>query len=40
MKKFIQIGVPPMLVGMAGCGKTQIIKGLLNDLTQGDEYKQ
>ena len=29
-----------MLVGMAGCGKTQIIKGLFNDLTHGDEYKQ
>jgi dynein heavy chain len=40
MKKFIQIGTPPMLVGMAGCGKTQIIKGLLQDLVEkGDEFK-
>ena len=30
-----------MLVGNAGCGKTQIIKGLLNDMTaKGDEYLQ
>lgn len=41
MKKFIKINVPPMLVGAAGCGKTQIIKGLLNDLTEkGDTYCQ
>jgi len=33
MKKFLHCGVPPMLVGNAGCGKTQIIKGLLNELT-------
>jgi dynein heavy chain len=40
MKKFIQIGTPPMLVGMAGCGKTQIIKGLLQELVEkGDEFK-
>ena len=40
MKKFIKIGIPPMLVGMAGCGKTQIIKGLLNELVEkGDEFK-
>jgi len=39
MNKFIKINVPPMLVGSAGCGKTQIIKGLLNDLTEkGDAY--
>jgi len=39
MKKFIKINVPPMLVGAAGCGKTQIIKGLLNELTEkGDAY--
>jgi ATP-dependent Clp protease ATP-binding subunit ClpA len=30
-----------MLVGNAGCGKTQIIKGLLNELTAGGEdYRQ
>lgn len=41
MRKFIKIGVPPMLVGSAGCGKTQIIKGLLNELTEkGDAYSQ
>jgi dynein heavy chain len=29
-----------MLVGMAGCGKTQIIKGLLQELVEkGDEFK-
>jgi dynein heavy chain len=39
MKKFLKINVPPMLVGSAGCGKTQIIKGLLNELTEkGDDY--
>ena len=30
-----------MLVGNAGCGKTQITKGLLNELTSvGDDYLQ
>ncbi len=37
MKRFIKIGTPPMLVGSAGCGKTQIIKGLLNELTASGE---
>jgi dynein heavy chain len=41
MKRFIKIGTPPMLVGAAGCGKTQIIKGLLNELTEkGDAFLQ
>jgi dynein heavy chain len=41
MRRFIQNGVAPMLVGNAGCGKTQIIKGLLNELTAGGEdYRQ
>jgi ATP-dependent Clp protease ATP-binding subunit ClpA len=41
MKKFIKSNLSPMLVGNAGCGKTQIIKGLLNDMTaKGDEYLQ
>lgn len=41
MKKFITVNISPMLVGNAGCGKTQIIKGLLNDMTTtGDDYLQ
>ena len=41
MKKFITANISPMLVGNAGCGKTQIIKGLLNDMTStGDDYLQ
>ena len=41
MRQFISVGVPPMLVGNAGCGKTQISKGLLNDLTTTtDQYLQ
>jgi len=41
MRRFIHQGVAPMLVGNAGCGKTQIIKGLLNELTAGGEdYRQ
>jgi len=39
MKQFIQINHCPLLVGQAGCGKTQIIKGLINELTsRGDEF--
>jgi len=39
MTQFIQINHCPILVGLAGCGKTQIIKGLLNDLVdKGDDY--
>jgi dynein heavy chain len=39
MKQFIKINHCPLLVGQAGCGKTQIIKGLINELTsKGDEY--
>jgi dynein heavy chain len=41
MKQFIQVNHCPLLVGMAGCGKTQIIKGLLNEMcTVGDTYIQ
>jgi dynein heavy chain len=41
MKQMIQINRCPQLVGLAGCGKTQIIKGLLNELINaGDEYMQ
>jgi dynein heavy chain len=41
MRKFIQVNISPLLVGNAGCGKTQITKGLLNDMTQGsDDYLQ
>jgi len=41
MKQFIQINWCPQLVGLAGCGKTQIIKGLLNELVgASDEYMQ
>jgi ATP-dependent Clp protease ATP-binding subunit ClpA len=32
MKKFVEVNYSPMLIGNAGCGKTQITKGLLNDL--------
>jgi dynein heavy chain len=31
----------PMAVGQAGCGKTQIIKGMLNEMVQAsDDYMQ
>jgi shikimate kinase len=41
MKQFIFVEHSPMLVGNAGCGKTQISKGLLNDLTTTtDQYIQ
>jgi len=41
MKQFVAINHCPILVGLAGCGKTQIIKGLLNELTTtGDDYLQ
>ena len=32
MRSYIQVNHPPLLVGNAGCGKTQITKGLLLDL--------
>jgi dynein heavy chain len=39
MRQFVEINHCTILVGLAGCGKTQIIKGLLNDLVnQGDDY--
>jgi len=37
MRLFIGVGHSPLLVGKAGCGKTQIIKGLLNELTTTTE---
>lgn len=41
MRKFIQVNLSPLLVGNAGCGKTQITKGLLNDMTlNSDDYLQ
>ena len=41
MKQFISVDYSPMLVGNAGCGKTQISKGLINDLTTAtDAYIQ
>jgi dynein heavy chain len=41
MKKFLSVKHSPILVGQAGCGKTQIIKGMLNDLVQAsDDYLQ
>lgn len=41
MKQFVSINHCPLLVGLAGCGKTQIIKGLLNEMTStGEEYLQ
>jgi len=41
MKQFVEINHCTILVGLAGCGKTQIIKGLLNDLVNGgDDYLQ
>jgi len=39
MKKFLSVNQSPLLVGNAGCGKTQIIKGLLYEMTTaGDDY--
>jgi dynein heavy chain, axonemal len=39
LKQFISVGHAPLLVGNAGCGKTQISKGLLNDLSaDGEQY--
>ena len=39
MKQFLSVDHPPLLVGNAGCGKTQISMGLLNDLaTTTDQY--
>jgi dynein heavy chain len=41
LRQFIQINHCTILVGAAGCGKTQIIKGLLNELvSHGEEYMQ
>ena len=39
LKQFITVGHAPLLVGNAGCGKTQISKGLLKDLSaDGENY--
>jgi len=41
MERFIKVNHSPLLVGIAGCGKTQIIKGMLNQLTtQTEDYLQ
>ena len=41
MQAFIKVGHSPLLIGSAGCGKTQITKGLLNELTsKTDDYLQ
>jgi dynein heavy chain len=37
MTKFLKVGHSPLLIGAAGCGKTQIIKGLLDRLTTTTE---
>jgi ATP-dependent Clp protease ATP-binding subunit ClpA len=39
MRQFISVEHSPMLIGNAGCGKTQITMGLLNELTTAtDQY--
>ena len=39
LKQYISVGHSPLLVGNAGCGKTQISKGLLKDLAaDGESY--
>jgi dynein heavy chain len=39
LRKFISVNHAPLLIGNAGCGKTQISKGLLKDLSEeGDTY--
>lgn len=42
MKKFFAVKHSPMLIGAAGCGKTQIAKGLLDEITTSKdaEYLQ
>ena len=41
MNQFISVNHSPILVGQAGCGKTQIIKGLLTDIcAKSDTYQQ
>ena len=41
MNSFIKVGHSPLLIGSAGCGKTQITKGLLTDLTtKTEDYLQ
>lgn len=41
LRKFLAVKHSPILVGQAGCGKTQIIKGMLNDLVAAsDDYLQ
>lgn len=32
IKNFVDLGKPVLLVGMSGCGKTQLIKGILKGL--------
>jgi len=33
IKKLVTMNYPTLLIGLAGCGKTQLIKGILNDLS-------
>lgn len=32
INNFVNIGKPVLLAGLSGCGKTQLIKGVLGDL--------
>ena len=41
MNQLISVNHSPILVGQAGCGKTQIIKGLLTEIcSKSDTYQQ
>ena len=40
MSQYISVDHPPLLVGNAGCGKTQIAKGLLKTLSMNTEAYQ
>jgi dynein heavy chain len=37
IKKFIQIAHPVLMIGLAGCGKTQLAKGILRNIVKGKE---
>jgi dynein heavy chain len=32
MRNYLMVEYPVLLIGTSGCGKTQVAKGLLNDL--------
>jgi dynein heavy chain len=36
MKYFISVDHPTLIIGSSGCGKTQIAKGLIRDLSDSD----